>query len=302
MKTLLITGANGFIGQHLSRIAVQKLSQTYKVVLLVSRAPQYPIADFILHKNYTLTRQDFKNAGIPSIHAVIHLGAAMAYSADSANLIARNQDSIRTLKHLIEQLPSIPEKFLLASTIDVYTNPTGATEESPVSPRNEYAKAKLCAEAIVAEWSSSKGIVHQVLRIGHVFGAGEERFTKLIPNLIRAIKRHEIPELVTTGEELRAFIHVRDCSKLILAALNLNSPMGSINIASDIQRQVREVAKILMTIGGVKQQPKYNPKNKGIDVYPSTQKMKSLLGKEDEGFEVGLQEEYENFNLSINPG
>jgi UDP-glucose 4-epimerase len=302
MKTLLITGANGFVGQHLSRMAVDRLSKNYKVVLLVSNAPKIPIADFILHKNYTFTRQDFIDSGLPIVNAVIHLGSAVAYSAARARNLEQNERSFLALSHLLKHLPSVPETFLFTSSLDVYKDPAGATERSAISPKNEYVKSKICCEALVSEWSQEKGVVHQILRLGHVFGPGEERFIKLIPNLIRTLKRCEVPELVTSGEELRAFIHVRDCSRMILSALGLKSSEGVINIASVTPRQVREVAEILIKISGIHGVLKRNLSNRGIDVFPSAEKMSLLLGKEEEDFETSLCEEYEGFDNSIQPG
>ena len=57
------------------------------------------------------------------------------------------------------------------------------------------------------------------MRIGHVYGPGEEKYQKLIPNTIRKILSDEPVELYGTGEDLRTLYILQMWSKLLLIQL-----------------------------------------------------------------------------------
>ena len=106
MKTILVTGASGFIGQEFLKILKKKNLKKYKIVLLSSS----PHKDFltILHKNYIFKKQDFLKKKINHLDIIIHLGAFAPKSSIESNNINKSYENIRNTKYLIDNLPTTP--------------------------------------------------------------------------------------------------------------------------------------------------------------------------------------------------
>lgn len=83
------------------------------------------------------------------------------------------------------------------------------------------------------------------MRIGHVYGPGEEKYQKLIPNTIRKILSDEPVELYGTGEDLRTLIYITDVVQAIINSINLPQKNEIINIVGN---EVISVKKLIETI------------------------------------------------------
>ena len=54
-------------------------------------------------------------------------------------------------------------------------------EETNTIPKSLYGWSKLYCEKMVEQYGELNGIDTQVLRVGHVYGTGEEGYKKIIP-------------------------------------------------------------------------------------------------------------------------
>ena len=88
-----------------------------------------------------------------------------------------NSNITSTAKLLKSNLPMI-KNFIFFSTIDVYGYDNPITEETKPFPTSLYGHSKLYCEQMVSAWAAQKKVCHQILRIGHVYGEGEEKYTK----------------------------------------------------------------------------------------------------------------------------
>jgi nucleoside-diphosphate-sugar epimerase len=107
-------------------------------------------------------------------------------------------------------------------------------------------------------------------------------------------------EMTTTGSEQRALIHVDDCCRMILRALECPSGLGPITVASSRQVRLAEVAELLCEIAeeetGKRLQPEAAPdQTSGHDVIFDVGKMERHLGVERVQLEEGLREEFRSF-------
>ena len=301
MKTLLITGANGFIGRHLLALAADKISNEFEIIVLGSAAPAENQFRFVNHQNYSFEAGAFRKAGIQNIDAVVHLGAAVAASAGMADSEERFFANIKSLSHLFNHLPNPPEKFVFASTLDIYGTeiPVGVKEDSPGNPQNLYALSKFTGEKMTEQWARKNKAIIQILRIGHIYGPGEEKYKKLIPETIRKVKQNLEPALYTEGRELRAFLHVRDCCRMILSALALSEFIGPVNLSSARKISVKETVQCIIHASRKELEIRKGNSPQGKDIVPGVDRMIRLLGNEAENFEDGIKEEYDLFDTEI---
>jgi nucleoside-diphosphate-sugar epimerase len=304
-SALLVTGASGFIGRTLlDTIRREALDRSYRVVLLSSQVvPGWEtVADGRGNDGlYRFSAEDFFGRDIDAIDSVIHLGAFTPKDAKEAEDVAGSIANIHNARHLVVNLPSAPRRIVYASSIDVYGAAQGSiTEEFSCRPRSLYGISKLFCEGMLASLLTEprySGTSLQVVRVGHTYGTGEEKYRKFIPETIRRLLRGDAPHFFTDGSEKRSFIHVEDCSRLILAALDGPADVGPINIASETALPLKVIADELCRIhaenGGSATAPTFEPKPaKGSDIVFDVAKMERYLGRPKVGIKEGLRSEY----------
>jgi nucleoside-diphosphate-sugar epimerase len=293
MKNLLITGSSGFIGKNLLKYIADNELSGYRVILLSSVDND----DFltIKHNNYSFTKQDFFDRGIGTISLVIHLGAFTPKVGSDANNIGKSNENIINTKILLDNLPNVPDKFIFASTVDAYGKVLSkVAEEHPTDPLTLYGWSKLYCEKMVAHWCNDNAVVFQILRIGHIYGRGEEGYKKVIPVTIDKLRNNVNPQIFGQGTEKRSFLHVDDVCHFIMKSLCLEQYEGIINLCSSHACTIKEVVEILLDIADNKNlQIEYvEMANKSVDFEFDTQKMNKLLGYEKVELKQGLEIEY----------
>ena len=123
-KTVLVTGATGFIGTHLVKYLCANPDLH---LVLVSRKPQPYNEDGVIWVNSSLeelTPEHWKARGLKKIDLVFHLGAFTPKSSDAINSIEPiYQDNLIGTRNLLNSLsPLLPERIVFASTLDVYAS------------------------------------------------------------------------------------------------------------------------------------------------------------------------------------
>lgn len=292
MKTLLITGSTGFIGKNILEFIKNNFENKFNVVLLSSKIDSNYTT--ILHNNYTFTEDNFKEKGIENIDIVLHIGAFIPKSGAEANDIEKSNSNIINTTYLLDNLPNIPSKFIFLSTIDVYGKiETKIGENCATNPLSMYGWSKLYCEKMIESWAITNKSTIQILRVGHIYGKGEEAYKKVIPITITKIKNGENPQIFGTGEEKRSFLHVDDACDLIMKSISLDEYKGVINLCSSHAYSIKEIIEILLQISNKNLHIDFVENNNvGIDFVFDTTKMNLLLGNEKMNITEGLKDEY----------
>jgi len=298
---ILITGISGFIGKNLIDMII-KDKHEHNLILLTSR----DIDGFVTirHQNYNFTTNDFINKNIKEIDTIIHLGAFTPKTSASINDIDNSNKNIYNTEHLLNNLPTIPKNFIYISTLDVYQqNNEVITESTPTIPSSLYGHSKLYCEKMLEKWSEKNNVILQILRLGHVYGRGEEQYQKIIPQCIRAVTNNEQPLLFSDGIEKRSFIHVNDVCRFILKSMYLTKYEGAINLVSGNTICIKDLVDFIINLSGKEIKPKkiktaQLPRN----IFFDNNKMESILGKEEIALFDGLEDEYNYFLKQLHVG
>ena len=291
---ILITGASGFIGKRL----LAQLIQLYGVNNVVAyTGKQIRGAQCILHQGHLKSTFNFSDLGYANITTVIHVGAKTCLNEgedDAANAFLEN--IIFTSNLLGGQLPRL-KKFIFLSTLDVYGIAGEISEENIPNPVTNYGKSKLVCEELILDKYKDSNIIVQILRLGHVYGPGEERYKKIIPVAIKSIAQSMPIKIVGTGEELRSFIYVDDVIQCINASLDLNKYVGPINISGSRRISIMELLNLMGTLFQKSILIQYKAtKIRGVDVVLNCSKRIKYLLREECTLEQGLMEEWNHFN------
>jgi UDP-glucose 4-epimerase len=294
---ILITGTSGFIGKHLLQAAVEKHGKENIIALTSKPLKEYK---YILHNNYQLDANCFDQDDFSGIDTVIHAGAYTPKSGKEANRInACNQNIVFTEKLLGARLPNL-KKIIYLSTLDVYGEDAVITESTVVSPLSLYGYSKHYCEKMIEFFCKEKNIQCCILRVGHVYGPGEEAYSKVIPNTIRKIIAGEPIEIFGTGEDKRAFIYIKDIIAAIINSIELTNDIGVVNLVSKNSISIKELVGKIVSLSKADAEIIYreNPFPSRNLVFDSS-KMEKYLLKKETGLDAGLTEEIEYMKKAL---
>lgn len=287
---ILITGVSGFIGKHLLKKII-KVYDAENVVALTS----VPVDDckYILHNNYSFSESVFVSAGFTEIDTVIHAGAFTPKSGRDGNDIKKSYSNISNTYNLIRsELPAL-KKFIFLSTIDVYGNSQLINEESLVYPQTLYGNSKYYCERMIESWGVENSICTQVLRIGHVYGPGEEAYLKIIPLTFRKLLRSEKIQIYGEGKEKRSFIYINDIVEAIINCISIDQSIGVVNLAGSEAISIRQLVELMIKVSGTTAEIEtIHSESKGVDRVFENAKLKKFLLKSEMSLYHGLLEEW----------
>ncbi|NBX68192.1 MAG: NAD-dependent epimerase/dehydratase family protein [Proteobacteria bacterium] len=214
-KTVLVTGANGFIGRQLiSDLANQIPGFSIKVISRKSILNLDSVLDFDRFIN-----NDFKPSFFSDVTHVIHL-AGVAHRFNNIDSTELERINVGYLQKLMFNLNlNSLEKLIFMSSYSV-----SLIEQSIVMDTAQYAVTKQNAELLLKDWyqKTSKLFEVIILRPTMVYGRGApgnfERLQKLL--------KIPIPLPFGNLDRRRSFIHVRNLSSAMLSLLKAPRQAG----------------------------------------------------------------------------
>lgn len=297
---VLITGASGYIGRRfLHLLSERSIPVDHDIVLLTTRAiPGWScvIVDRDIDGNYTFDRATTARLRDAGFDCVMHLGAFTPKFGADANRIGPSSSSIVNLQALMEAVDT-PGRFVFASTIDVYgTLGSPFSEEAVPNPASLYGAAKLYSERMLQAWATERGVGMSILRIGHIYGPGEEAYRKFIPESIRRIATGQAPRITSSGQERRSFYYVDDLCDFLIRLLVGGESVGIVNMASAATHMVRDVAAMLIDIardsGIAVPDPVIEGRFEAPDIVIDAGRLHAIHSRRETPIEVGLRTEF----------
>ena len=286
MSKILITGATGFIGSKVLHCLIKEYG-TDSIVALASSEIKgiktLPHNDYNFDSDYLVDE---------NIDTIIHIGAFTPKNSSQINDIEKSFSNISNTKKLLSlNLPNL-KRIIFTSTLDVYKNAEIITEKSSVEPISLYGYSKLYCEKMIEHFCKNKNILCQILRIGHVFGEGEEKYQKIIPITIQKIISNQQVEIWGDGKALRTFIYIEDVAKAIANAVKLEKS-NLINIVGEETISVKNLVEKLIKISGKNIEIIYkNTDTPNRNLIFDNSKLKKLLLTKLVSLEEGLKREY----------
>lgn len=312
-KTVLITGADGFIGSHLTELLIQC---------------GYKVRAFVYYNSFnsngwldTLTAEtkgkieifsgDIRDPNgvreaMKGIDIVFHLAALIAipfsyHSPDS--YIDTNVKG--TLNILQAARDSKVKRILITSTSEVYGTAqfVPITELHPKQPQSPYSASKIGADAIADSFYRSFDLPVTIVRPFNTYGPRQSA-RAVIPTIIsqllngaQEIKLGDISptrDLLFVKDTVNGFLKIAQCNELIGHEVNIatQSEITIGDLAQNLINNINPKAKIITD--SVRLRPE---KSEVFRLFGSNEKLKSYTNWEQEySLEKGLKETIDWFS------
>ena len=251
---IFVTGGAGFIGNHTTRVLLERGHQVtvYDNLSSGRRDLVPPQAAFV---KGDLREEKKLAAAIAGHDAVVHLAAFIAVGVSVERPVEFAENNIVNTVRLLEAMKSAGvRRIVFSSSATVYGVPKRLPlrEDDPVGVQsNPYGATKVSAEAFVAVYNQLYGFDATILRYFNPFGPNElcDPETHLIPNVITAgLLRKPIP-IYWSGETVRDFIYVEDLARAHAEVLSL-SGLNYFNVGSEHGIKVKDVVQAVTDILG----------------------------------------------------
>jgi UDP-glucuronate decarboxylase len=301
---VLLTGAAGFLGSHLSEILV---NDGHSVIGLddLSTGSILNLSGLINNPAFSFIEGDVRNPIRLEVDAILNFACPASpkqYQLDPVRTIETNFLGMINLLHLARETGA---KVVQASTSEVYGDPTESPQGetywgnvNPIGIRSCYDEGKRAAETLCFDYKRQYQVDARVIRIFNTYGprmaVGDGRVVSNF--IVQALQGQDIT-IYGDGSQTRSFCYVDDLVEGIRRMLNLSNSIDSpVNLGNPSEFSMIQLANRVIEISGSKSQIKYEdlPQDDPKQRKPNIGKAQALLGWQpnvelDEGIEKTMQ-------------
>ncbi|MEO8192561.1 MAG: NAD-dependent epimerase/dehydratase family protein [Gemmatimonadales bacterium] len=222
-RSVVVTGADGFIGRHVCT-ALARDGWKVRGVVRSSGPGELPgVERFVVSD---LVDRMGMRAALEGASAVVHLAArvhASSQGAGDAAMECRRVNVDGTALLLDESVAAGVKSLVFASSVKAVANESDRelTEETPPQPADPYGESKLEAERLIRVTATRESLHAPILRLPNVYGPGMKA------NMVMLFKAVEkgIPLPFGSVHNRRSFAYIDNVTAAIL--LLLTSPAAA---------------------------------------------------------------------------
>ena len=290
MKRILITGAAGFLGSHLSDRFVNEGFYVIGMDNLIT-GDLKNIEHLLKLENFEFHHHD--------VTKFVHVSGKLDYIfhfASPASPIDYLKIPIQTLKvgamgthNLLGLAREKNARILIASTSEIYGDPLvhPQTEEyygnvNTIGPRGVYDEAKRFMESITMAYHRYHNVDTRIVRIFNTYGPRMRlNDGRVIPAFIGQALRGEDLTVFGDGSQTRSFCYVDDEIEGIYRLL-MSDYTHPVNIGNPNEITIKDFAEEIIKLTGTNQKIIYKPlpKDDPLQRQPNITKAKEILGWE----------------------
>lgn len=313
---ILVTGADGFIGSHLTEALVR---QGYRVraFVLYNSFNSWGWLDNCeadIKGQFEVFAGDIRDPhgvkeAMKGCDAVLHLAALIAipYSYHSPDTYV--DTNVKGTLNVLQAARELGVKRVIhTSTSEVYGTAqfVPITEDHPLQGQSPYSATKIAADQLAYSFFASFDLPVVIARPFNTYGPRQSA-RAVIPTIISQIANGKREIKLGAVSPTRDFNFVKDTALGFIAALNTDDAFGEvINFGSNFEISIGDTAKLIAEVMNTEveiiiDEVRFRPKNSEVErLWAENSKAKKLLDWEPnygglEGFKRGLTETAEWF-------
>ncbi len=165
---VLITGSNGFLGQHLTLYLTKR---KFDVIASGRGECRIPIKEEFEYYSVELTNNDEVSQMVEKYHPdiIIHTAAMSKPDECNNNKQLCTNNNVTATQYLVDAAKKINAKFIYTSTDFIFGENGPHKEDDIPAPLNFYGESKLQAEGIVKNSGLNYAIVRPVFIYGNIW-------------------------------------------------------------------------------------------------------------------------------------
>ena len=309
---ILVTGAAGFLGSHLTDRLLGD-GHTVAGVDNLSTGSRENFAHLKGEPRFQFEERDICQPFDPGRVDYIF---NMASPASPPEYLRLGIETLRVGSVGVENVLEIAAKydagFLHASTSECYGDPLEHPQKedywghvNPVGPHSVYDEAKRYAEALVMAYHRYRGVNTHLVRIFNTYGPRlHPSDGRVISNFMMQALRGEPLTIYGDGKQTRSFCYVDDLIEGILR-LSRSSEHLPVNIGNPVEFTILECAQAILDLTGSKSELRSEPlpQDDPARRRPDISKARALLGWEPRvSLNEGLQRSLGFFKSKVTAG
>jgi UDP-glucose 4-epimerase len=265
---IVVTGGAGFVGSH---VVDAYVSAGHRVIVVDnlstgSREQVHPAA--------RLVEVDINDRALVDLFLEERPEVVNHHAANASVAISVREPTFDAVQNILgtlnlleaARLTGVGKFIYISSGGAMYGNPAylPMDEEHPASPVSPYALSKHTGERYVHLYGLEHGLCWTSLRYANVYGPRQDPFGEagvvaiFCQNLLDGL----VPEIHWDGEQTRDFVHVGDCARANLVALDAGSGQAY-NVGTGIGTSINALFRTLMEVSGRNVVPRRGPRRPG---------------------------------------
>lgn len=304
MQKVLVTGADGFIGSHLTEMLLEK-GYDVKALSYYNSFNDWGWLNDIKHPNLEVVTGDVRDPYFckhitKDVEIIFHLTALIAipysYVAPDSYVDTNIKGTLNICQAAKE---NGVKRVLVTSTSEIYGTAryVPIDENHPKQPQSPYSATKIAADAIAMSFYNTFSLPVVLVRPFNAYGPRQSA-RAIIPTIITQIangkKEIKLGDLTPT----RDFNFVKDTCKGFIELSKCDAAIGQeVNVCSNSEISMRDtlqlIAKLMNSdVSFIEDHVRIRPKNSEVfRLWGDNTKIKSLTGYEPSySLEEGLKE------------
>lgn len=284
MKNIFITGADGFIGSHLTELLTKKgyniTALSYYNSFQTNGWLDY-IDKYVL-KNINIINGDIRDENFiyyntKNIDTIFNLAALIGipYSYTAMNsYVSTNINGTQNLLNIFFKNKKL-QKIILTSTSEVYGSAlyTPINENHPLQPQSPYSASKISSDNLGLSYFNSFGFPITIVRPFNTFGPRQSA-RAVIPTIINQFTNSNIIKLGNV-DTIREFNYVNDVVEAMFQISKSKKTIGNVtNICSGQGIKIRELVDIISKL----MNKKYTIQSDKKRIRPRKSEVNKLIG------------------------
>jgi len=260
--TVLVTGADGFIGSHLTERLVSEGASVRALCLYTSAGTKGWLDESPITERVDVRLGDIRDERhveeiVDGVDLVFHLAALIAipysYSAPRSFI----DTNVIGTANVLEAARRTGARVIHTSTSEVYGTPTTTpiNEDHPLQGQSPYSATKIAADKLCEAYASSFGVRVQVLRPFNTYGPRQSA-RAVIPTILGQLLTGAAEVRLGSLDPLRDFTYVSDTvDGFIRMALNELSPGDTVQLGTGSMISIGELFRLCCEVTGRDAEP-----------------------------------------------
>lgn len=321
MPKIIVTGADGFIGSHLTETLI-RAGHDVRAFTLYNSFNSWGWIDTLpkdIRENIDVFAGDIRDPygvkkAMKGCNVVLHLAALIAipYSYHSPDTYI--DTNVKGTLNVLQAARELGVKRVIhTSTSEVYGTArfVPITEEHPLQGQSPYSASKIGADQLAYSFYASFGLPVVIMRPFNTYGPRQSA-RAVIPTIITQIANGQHQIKLGAVSPTRDFNYVKDTVAGFIAAMNSEKGLGEvINLGSNYEISVGDTVRLIADVMDKKieiitDEVRLRPENSEVErLWADNTKAKELLNWKPEyggleGFRRGLTETIEWFSKPEN--